>query len=70
LGATESVIKRYADTHQLVEDTSLEQNFKKVLKNIDQVFVEQNQKLLENQVFDLDVDIEVLNTLMEKQGIN
>ena len=70
LGATESVIKRYADTHQLVDDVSLEQNFKKVLHNIDQVFAEQNQKLLANQVFDLDVDIEVLNTLMEKQGIN
>jgi hypothetical protein len=70
LGATESVIKRYADTHQLVDDASLEQNFKRVLQNIDQVFVEQNNKLLENQVFDLDVDIEVLNTLMEKQGIN
>lgn len=70
LGATESVIKRYADTHTLVEDDKLEQNFKQVLQNIDQVFNEQNQKLLQNQVFDLDVDIEVLNTLMEKQGIN
>ncbi len=70
LGATESVIQRYAETHKLVEDASLEQNFKKVLQNIDQVFDEQNKKLLENQVFDLDVDIEVLNTLMEKQGIN
>lgn len=70
LGATESVIKRYADTHKLVDNESLEKNFKQVLQNIDQVFLEQNQKLLENQVFDLDVDIEVLNTLMEKQGIN
>jgi len=70
LGATESVIKRYADTHQLVDDESLEKNFKKVLQNIDSVFTEQQQKLLENQVFDLDVEIEVLNTLMEKQGIN
>lgn len=70
LGATESVIHRYANTHQLVDNAALEQNFKKVLHNIDQVFTEQNQKLLENQVFDLDVDIEVLNTLMEKQGIN
>lgn len=70
LGATESVIKRYAETHQLVDDESLEKNFKNVLQNIDNVFEEQNQKLLENKVFDLDVDIEVLNTLMEKQGIN
>ena len=70
LGATESVIQRYAETHKLVEDKSLEQNFKKVLHNIEEVFEEQNQKLLANQVFDLDVDIEVLNTLLEKQGIN
>ncbi len=70
LGATEDVIKRYAETHKLVDDVTLEQNFKQVLQNIDQVFVEQNQKLLENKVFDLDVDIEVLNTLLEKQGIN
>ncbi|WP_223788590.1 5-bromo-4-chloroindolyl phosphate hydrolysis family protein [Marinicella meishanensis] len=70
LGATEDVIKRYAETHQLVDNNDLEHNFKQVLHNIDQVFNEQNQKLLENKVFDLDVDIEVLNTLLEKQGIN
>lgn len=70
LGATESVIERYAKTHKAVENDKLESNFKQVLQNIVSVFSEQQQKLLENDVFDLDVDIEVLNTLLEKQGIN
>ncbi len=70
LGATESVIDRYAKTHKAVENDKLESNFKQVLQNIVAVFSEQQQKLLENDVFDLDVDIEVLNTLLEKQGIN
>ncbi len=69
LGATESVIKRYSETHDKVDDEQLESNFKQVLHNIDKVFKEQHNKLLEQDVFDLDVDIEVLNTLLEKQGI-
>jgi len=70
LDATESVIARYAKTHKQVENDKLDENFKAVLQNIVNVFSEQQQKLLENDVFDLDVDIEVLNTLLEKQGIN
>ncbi len=69
LGATESVIKRYSETHDKVDNHELEQNFKQVLQNIAKVFKEQHDKLLEKDVFDLDVDIEVLNTLLEKQGI-
>ncbi|KAA3645774.1 MAG: hypothetical protein DWP95_03915 [Proteobacteria bacterium] len=70
LDATESVIARYAKTHKQVENDTLDNNFKTVLQNIVNVFSEQQQKLIENDVFDLDVDIEVLNTLLEKQGIN
>lgn len=70
LSATESVIDRYAKTHKKVENDKLDENFKTVLQNIVNVFSEQQQKLIENDVFDLDVDIEVLNTLLEKQGIN
>ncbi len=70
LDATESVIERYAKTHKQVKSDTLDNNFKTVLQNIVNVFAEQQQKLIENDVFDLDVDIEVLNTLLEKQGIN
>ena len=69
LEATESVISRYAITHNQVDDQKLEQNFKQVLQNIESVFKKQHHKLIEKDVFDLDVDIEVLNTLLEKQGI-
>lgn len=69
LTATESVISRYGVTHDKVEDKKLEQNFKQVLQNIESVFKKQHHKLIEQDVFDLDVDIEVLNTLLEKQGI-
>ncbi|MCX7544769.1 5-bromo-4-chloroindolyl phosphate hydrolysis family protein [Marinicella gelatinilytica] len=70
LHATESVIERYAKTHKQIENDTLDTNFKAVLQNIVNVFSEQQQKLIENEVFDLDVDIEVLNTLLEKQGIS
>ncbi len=70
LEATESVIRRYADAHKKVDDQTLETNFKTVLNNIERVFAEQHEKLVSSDVFDLDVDIEVLNTLLEKQGIN
>lgn len=70
LEATENVIEKYAETHNMADNQTLEENFKQVLENIEKVFAEQYDKLVSNDVFDLDVDIEVLNTLLEKQGIN
>lgn len=69
LSATQSVISRYAETHKKVDDEKLDENFKQVLQSIANSFQNQHHKLLEKDVFDLDVDIEVLNTLLEKQGI-
>jgi len=40
-----------------------------VLVTIEQVFGEQQQKLLENDVLDLDVQIEVLKTQLEREGV-
>lgn len=70
LTGAESVVKRYAETHNDENVQKLEDNFREVLENIEQVFTEQHEKLLSSDVFDLDVDIEVLNTLLKKQGIN
>ena len=70
LEGTESVIERYAATHRKTDNQALEENFRQVLENIEKVFAEQYDKLVSSDVFDLDVDIEVLNTLLEKQGIN
>ncbi|MCF6318929.1 MAG: 5-bromo-4-chloroindolyl phosphate hydrolysis family protein [Proteobacteria bacterium] len=70
LKGAESVVLRYAETHKEKSAQKLEGNFREVLDNIEQVFTEQHEKLLSSDVFDLDVDIEVLNTLLKKQGIN
>ncbi len=70
LKGAESVVLRYAETHKEKGAQKLEGNFREVLDNIEQVFTEQHEKLLSSDVFDLDVDIEVLNTLLKKQGIN
>jgi hypothetical protein len=47
----------------------LEQNFRNVLETIESTFQEQHQKLLEEDLFDLDVKIEVLNTQLKREGI-
>ncbi|MBL4772434.1 MAG: 5-bromo-4-chloroindolyl phosphate hydrolysis family protein [Alcanivoracaceae bacterium] len=70
LRGAESVVERYAATHKKADNQQLEENFKEVLVNIEQVFSEQHDKLISSDVFDLDVDIEVLNTLLKKQGIS
>ena len=70
LTGAESVVERYAATHENADNQKLEENFREVLLNIELVFSEQYEKLISSDVFDLDVDIEVLNTLLKKQGIN
>lgn len=70
LTGADSVVQRYAETHKDEAVQKLEDNFRDVLVNIEQVFANQHEKLLSSDVFDLDVDIEVLNTLLKKQGIN
>ena len=70
LTGAESVVERYASTHNDTDNKNLEENFREVLENIEVVFTEQYEKLMSSEAFDLDVDIEVLNTLLKKQGIN
>lgn len=63
------VTEGYAKTHQQTHSGELEQNFRNVLDTIETVFQEQRQKLLEEDVFDLDVKIEVLNSQLKQEGI-
>lgn len=63
------VTEGYAKTHQQTHSGELEQNFRNVLDTIETVFQEQRQKLLEEDVFDLDVKIEVLTTQLKREGI-
>jgi 5-bromo-4-chloroindolyl phosphate hydrolysis protein len=63
------VTQGYAKAHQQSHSGELEQNFRNVLDTIETVFQEQRQKLLEEDVFDLDVKIEVLTTQLKREGI-
>ena len=69
LDGARQVTEGYAKTHQQTQSGELEQNFRNVLETIESVFQEQHQKLLEEDVFDLDVQIEVLTTQLKREGI-
>lgn len=65
----QQVIQGYAKTHRQAGSQTLEQNFTQALDAIESAFKEQQQKLLEEDVFDLDVKIEVLTAQLKREGI-
>ena len=69
LTGANNVTRQYARTHQNQDNQVLEQNFRNVLESIENVIEEQHQKLLENDVLDLDVKIEVLEAQLKHEGI-
>lgn len=69
LGGAQKVTEGYARTHVKTESNQLEQNFRNVLMTIEEVFEQQHQRLLENDVLDLDVKIEVLATQLKREGL-
>jgi 5-bromo-4-chloroindolyl phosphate hydrolysis protein len=69
LDGAKQVTEGYAKTHGRVSAPELEDNFRRVLATIEEVFQEQQQKLLETDVTDLDVRIEVLTTQLKREGV-
>ncbi|MDH3280331.1 MAG: 5-bromo-4-chloroindolyl phosphate hydrolysis family protein, partial [Gammaproteobacteria bacterium] len=69
LEGTQKVTQGYARSVELAESTILKENFRKVLATVEDVFAEQYEKLLENDVLDLDVQIEVLRLQLEREGV-
>jgi len=69
LEGAEKVADGYARTHTRTESEELDDNFRHVLVTIEDVFQEQYDKLLEDDVLDLDVQIEVLKTQLEREGV-
>lgn len=69
LEGAERVASRYVRTHRWARDEELEQNFRNVLVEIETVFGRQLNQLAEHDVFDLDVQIEVLRKQLEREGI-
>lgn len=70
LDGARRVVEGYARTHRHgQEDAALAGNFRNVLDTIEAVFAEQHRKLLEDDAFDLDVQIEVLATQLKREGV-
>ncbi len=69
LDGAQKVTEGYARTHTRVAAPDLDDNFRRVLATIEEVFQEQQQKLLETDITDLDVQIEVLATQLKREGV-
>ncbi len=68
LDSAERVTTEYARTHRHIRNKPLEDNFRQLLIDMEQTFETQHQKLLENDLVSLDVDIEVLNTRLKREN--
>jgi 5-bromo-4-chloroindolyl phosphate hydrolysis protein len=69
LDGVKQVTDGYARTHTQADSRDLEQNFRNVLVTVERVFDEQHQHLLETDLMDLDIQIEVLQKQLEREGI-
>lgn len=70
LDGAQRVVSGYAEAHANDRAQPLEANFRRVLVTIEEVFELQHQRLLENDLRDLDVQMEVLETQLKREGLN
>jgi len=70
LDSTERVTAEYARTHSGIRSRPLEENFRKLLLDMEQTFSQQQRKLLETDVVSLDVEMEVLSARLKQQGVS
>ncbi|MGB5832959.1 MAG: 5-bromo-4-chloroindolyl phosphate hydrolysis family protein [Thiohalocapsa sp.] len=69
LDGVQTVVEGYANTHDRVSAPELDERFRHALVTIEDVFQEQQQKLLESDVDNLDLQIEVLTQQLKREGI-
>lgn len=69
LDGAQQVTEGYARLHPEQRPGELESNFRNVLVTIEDTFAEQQRKLLEKDLMDLDVKIEVLSTQLKNEGV-
>jgi 5-bromo-4-chloroindolyl phosphate hydrolysis protein len=70
LDGAQRVIAGYARAHASGQSDTLEDNFRGVLVTIEEVFEQQYQRLLQNDLHDLDVQMEVLETQLRREGLD
>jgi hypothetical protein len=69
LDGTRDVVRKYAKQQDDLADTQLAENFRHVLETIENVFAEQQRVLKRNETLDLEVQIEVLQTQLKREGV-
>ena len=70
LDSAERVTTEYARTHRKLRSQPLEQNFRQLLVDMEHTFDQQRTKLMENELTSLDVEIEVLNARLKREGVS
>jgi 5-bromo-4-chloroindolyl phosphate hydrolysis protein len=70
LDGAQRVIAGYARAHVNGHSDTLEDNFRRVLVTIEDVFEQQYQRLLQNDLNDLDIQMEVLETQLRREGLD
>ncbi len=68
LDSAERVTMDYARTQTHLRHQPLDQNFRKLLVEMERTFAEQQRALVERDLVSLDVDIEVLNARLTHEG--
>ncbi|MBK8907142.1 MAG: 5-bromo-4-chloroindolyl phosphate hydrolysis family protein [Rhodospirillales bacterium] len=63
------VTNKYIEAHPKAQSFELEQNYRAMLIDMETVCKEQHEKLIQNETFDLDVQIEVLSTRLKREGV-
>jgi hypothetical protein len=69
LDGTRDVVAGYRTQQQDLVDTPLAENFRHVLETVEKVFAEQSEILKRNETLDLEVQIDVLKTQLEREGV-
>jgi len=70
LDGAQQVTEGYARTHKSEDNPEADEKFRSVLGTIESVITEQQAKLRENNLSELEVQIEVLQMQLEKEGIS
>lgn len=70
LDGTRDVVSGYRVQQRDLVDTPLAENFRHVLETVEKVFDEQQEVLKRNESLDLEVQIEVLKTQLEREGVH
>jgi 5-bromo-4-chloroindolyl phosphate hydrolysis protein len=69
LDETERITADYARAQKALPEARLDDSFRQLLDDLERVFEQQRQKLVNHERMSLDADIEVLSTRLKREGL-